>query len=108
MKMKSYKILQKVLLFFYEKVMMRTDPKHPELVKEDSRIPPYNEIGEKILEGIQELTESRDVLFKWNGEKSTDKSIATSARIIEAFKKLPEPDQSQLGNDNVNQFTSKL
>lgn len=97
----AYKIFRKVLLSFYDQVMLHTDPKHPELVQEDPRIPPYNKIGEEILKGIEELTENkvRDVLFKENkDEKSTDESIAKSKWIIDTFNNLSGGQYSQLNN----------
>lgn len=70
--------------------MRPTDPKNPDKVTEDKRIPLYDEIGEDILKGIEEITDCRDVLFKWKeNEKSTPQTMDTSSWIIQTFTNLP-------------------
>lgn len=77
--------------------MLETDPKYPELIKEDPMIPPYNKIGEEILKGIEALTGSRDVLFKWKqNQKSSKESKDRSAWLIETFNSLPGGQHTQL------------
>lgn len=92
-----YPIVHRVLLYFYDLVMLPTNPDDIDTVQVDPRIPPYNDIGEEILKGINDIIGCRDVLFKWKkDELSTDESKATSNWIIETYNNLPGGHHSQL------------
>lgn len=97
----NYTIVRQVFLDFHDKVMLPTNPRYPKSVKEDRRIPLYDEIGEVILKGIEEIISCRDVLFKWiksEGEGPTKDSLNKSSEIIEEYKKLPGAQLSQITN----------